>query len=61
MAFWGLVFGAILGAIIGLISHAASGGQRDFSSVGGMQADHYDVMADEEVAEEARRLLSGLR
>ncbi|MDQ3911121.1 MAG: glycine zipper family protein [Actinomycetota bacterium] len=61
LAFWGLVFGAILGAIIGLISHAASGGQRDFSSVGGMQANHYDVMADEEVAEEARRLLSGLR
>jgi hypothetical protein len=61
LAFWGLILGAILGAIIGLISHAASGGRRDFSSVGGMEADHYNVMADEEVAEEAQRLLSGLR
>lgn len=61
LAFWGLVLGAILGAIIGLISHAASGGRRDFSSVGGMEAERYDVLADEEVAEEAQRLLSGLR
>ena len=61
LAFWGLVLGAILGAIIGLISHAASGGRRDFSSVGSMEAERYDVLADEEVAEEAQRLLSGLR
>ncbi|MDQ4000707.1 MAG: glycine zipper family protein [Actinomycetota bacterium] len=61
LVLYGLVFGAIIGAIIGLISHAASGGRRDFSSVGGMEADHYNVMADEEVAEEAQRLLSGLR
>jgi hypothetical protein len=43
---WGLVFGAMLGAIIGLISHAPAGGRRDFSSVGGMRADRYDVVAD---------------
>ena len=61
LALYGLIFGAILGAILGLVSHALTGGQRDFSSVGGMEADHYDVMADEEVAEEAQRLLSGLR
>ena len=61
LVLYGLVFGAIIGAIIGLISHAASGGRRDFSSVGGMEADYYNVMADEEVAEEAQRLLSGLR
>lgn len=61
LALWGLVFGAVVGAIIGLISHALSGGKRDFSSVGGMRADRYDVMADEEVAENARRMLSGPR
>lgn len=61
LVLYGLVFGAVLGAIVGLISHALSGGQRDFSSVGGMEADHYNVMTDEEVAEEARRLLSELR
>jgi hypothetical protein len=56
LAFWGLVLGAIL-AIVGLISHALSGGRRYFSSVGGMQAERYNIMADEE----AQRLLSGLR
>ncbi len=60
LAFIGLIFGAIVGAIIGLISFALSGGQRDFSSVGGMEAGRYNVMADEEVAEEASRLLAGL-
>lgn len=61
VALYGLVFGAILGAILGLLSHALSGGQRDFSSVGGMEAGRYDVVADEEVADEASRLLAGLR
>ncbi len=61
VALYGLIFGAILGAIIGLVSHAFSGGQRDFSSIGGMEAGRYNVMADEEVAEEASRLLAGLR
>ncbi|MDP8950798.1 MAG: glycine zipper family protein [Actinomycetota bacterium] len=58
VALYGLIFGAILGAILGLIAHALSGGQRDFSSVGGMEAGRYNVMADEEVAEEASRLLA---
>ncbi len=57
LAVYGLVFGAVVGGIIGLISHALSGGRRDFSSVGGMRAGSYDVMADAEVAGEARRLL----
>ncbi len=61
VALYGLVFGAVLGAILGLVSHAATGGRRDFSSVTGMQAGRYDIMADEEVAEEASRLLAGLR
>jgi hypothetical protein len=57
LALYGLVFGAILGAILGLISFSLTGGQRDFSSVGGMEAGRYNVMAEEEVAEEASRLL----
>ena len=58
---YGLIFGAVAGAIIGLVSHALTGGRRDFSSVGGIEAGRYNVMADEEVAEEASRLLAGLR
>ena len=56
-----LVYGAIIGLLVGLISHALSGGQRDFSSVEGIRADRYNVMADEEVADEASQLLGGLR
>jgi hypothetical protein len=55
-----LIYGAIIGLIVGLIGHALSGGQRDFSSIGGIQANRYNVMADEEVADEASRLLAGL-
>ena len=61
LVLYGLVFGAILGAILGLVSHTLTGGQRDFSSVGGIEADRYNVMVDEEVAEEASRLIAGLR
>lgn len=58
LAFYGLIFGAMLGAVFGLVSHALSGGRRDFSSVGGMRADSYDIVAEEEVAESAARRLS---
>ena len=51
------IYGAIIGLIVGLVGHALLGGQRDFSSVGGIQAGRYNVMADEEVADEASRLL----
>jgi hypothetical protein len=58
LAFYGLLFGALIGAAFGLVSHALSGGRRDFSSVGAMRAESYDVVADEEVAESAARRLS---
>lgn len=58
LASYALLFGALLGAAFGLISRALSGGRRDFSSVGGMRADSYDVVADEEVAESAARRLA---
>lgn len=60
LALYGLIFGAIVGALIGVASQALTGGQRDFSSVSGMQAERYNVMADAEVAAEAERLLSGM-
>lgn len=58
LVLYGLIFGAIVGAMAGLILHTLSRGHRDFSSVRGMQAGRYKVMADEEVAEEASRLLT---
>jgi hypothetical protein len=56
-----LIYGAVIGLIVGLIGHALSGGQRDFSSIEGIQAGRYNVTVDEEVAEEASELLAGLR
>lgn len=60
LALYGLVFGAIVGAIFGLLFYAFSGGQRDFTSVGNIRAQRYDVVVDAEVADEAERLLVGL-
>jgi hypothetical protein len=60
LAFYGLIFGAILGGIVGLIGYALSRGDRDFTSVSGMQADRYDVTADPAVAAEARETLRAM-
>jgi hypothetical protein len=58
LALYGLVFGAVIGALVGLLLHSLTGGRRDFASVSGMQASRYDVQVDEEVADEAARLLA---
>src|SRR5919199_6593067 len=46
-----LIYGAIVGAILGIIGYSFSGGQRDFSSIEGIQAGRYNVMTDEEVSD----------
>jgi hypothetical protein len=58
LAFYGLLWGAVVGALLGLVLHALSGGRRDFASVGGVRATRYELMVDEEVADEAARILS---
>lgn len=60
LALYGLVFGAIVGAIFGLLFYSFSGGQRDFTSVGNIRAQRYDVVVDGDVAAEAESLLMGL-
>jgi hypothetical protein len=57
LAFYGLIFGAIVGALFGLIAHALQRGQRDFTAVSVVAPSRYDVVADPEVAEAAARLL----
>ena len=54
---YGLAVGALFGAGLGAALHLATGGTRDFSSVPGMQAERYEVVADEDVAERAIELL----
>jgi hypothetical protein len=57
LALDGLWFGALVGALMGLLLHALSGGRRDFSAIGGMRANRYEVLVDEPVAGEAEHLL----
>jgi hypothetical protein len=54
---YGLIAGLIIGTIVGLIGYALSGGSRDFTSVGSIQADRYVVLVEAAVADEATRLL----
>lgn len=56
----GIVYGAVFGAIFGFVGHAMTGGQRDFASRSQIVAARYDVVADAEVAEEARSMLATL-
>jgi hypothetical protein len=58
LALYGLLWGAVVGALLGLVLHALSGGHRDFASVGGVRATRYELMVDDEVADEAARILS---
>ena len=53
----GIAFGAVFGAVFGFIAHAATGGRRDFTSRSRIVAGRYDVVADPEVAEDAKNLL----
>lgn len=57
---YGVVIGAVAGAVVGLISHTMAKGTRDFSSVGALEADHLEVLAEPGDAEQARHLLSQL-
>lgn len=59
LAVYGAILGALVGAIGGAVGHRSRGGRRDFSSVTAMQAGGYDVMVDQALCEQARRMLSG--
>jgi len=55
-----LGIGAVWGAVLGAVAHAASRGQRDFSSRSRLEASQYAVNVTQHYADDARRLLAGL-
>jgi hypothetical protein len=55
---WALLWGAIAGAIFGLISHAMTGGERDFVSLSQLAADRYEVLVPAVHADRARGLIT---
>src|SRR6201996_5228162 len=58
----GVAIGAAFGAAFGFAAHAATRGQRDFSSIRDLSASRYDLIAREGTADRARTMLgqSGL-
>lgn len=60
MVLYGLGSGALLGAAFGALTHAASGGMRDFVSIPSMQAERYELLVDEDVADQAVQLLRSI-
>jgi len=61
LALYGLLLGAVFGAVLGFAAHAATGGRRDFSSTTGLAATRYEVLVEHSRADEAERLVAGLR
>lgn len=60
LGLYGLVLGGIIGLLVGLAAQALTRrGGHGFSSVGGFTAARYEVMVDQHVADEARRILDG--
>jgi hypothetical protein len=57
LALYGLIIGAVIGAVIGMIAYSMQGGRRDFASVTVMRPQRYEVVVDDEVADQAARLL----
>ena len=54
LAFYGFLVGVVAGLVLGLVAHWLSAGRRDFSSVGSVGAQRYEVVADTpEAAERA--------
>jgi Heat induced stress protein YflT domain len=53
----GVIYGLVFGLIFGLVAYAFTGGRRDFTSRSQIVAAQYDVVADAEVAEDAKNLL----
>jgi uncharacterized membrane protein len=60
LVLYGLVIGAVTGALLGALTHAATGGRRDFASIAGMEADRYEILVDDEVADRAMELLRAM-
>jgi hypothetical protein len=58
VALTGAALGVLWGAVFGYVGHARTKGQRDFSSVRGLVATNYDLIAREGSVDRARFMLS---
>jgi hypothetical protein len=58
LALYGLLIGAVVGALIAMIVYALQGGRRDFAAVTFMRPRRFELVVDDEVADEAARLIA---
>jgi ABC-type lipoprotein release transport system permease subunit len=49
LAFYGLIFGAVVGALIGIFVSGMQRGRRDFATVTTLQPRHFDIVAGVDV------------
>ena len=61
MVAMGIGLGVLWGGIFGFAAHLATRGERGFSSLRGLSAAHYDLVAREGGAEAGRGILSMFR
>jgi hypothetical protein len=54
---YALIVGALFGAAFAALFQALQRGRRDFASVRGMEAEHYELQVDQEVSARATQLL----
>jgi hypothetical protein len=59
--FGGLVLGIAWGVALAAVAYASTRGQRDFSSVPGLSATQFDIVATLDVADRAREALTAMR
>lgn len=57
LAIGGLAWGAVFGAVFALVAYATTHGRRDFVSQQRLVAGRYDILADPDVAEDAKNHL----
>ena len=56
-----LIYGAVFGAIFGFVSHALSGGKRDFTSRSKIVSSRYEIVVVWAQADKAREVLARLQ
>ena len=59
LALYGLLIGAVFGALIAVVVYALQRGRRDFASVTFMRPQRFELVVDDDVADQAARLLGG--
>jgi hypothetical protein len=59
LIFDGFWFGALVGTAFGLLMYLATSTERHFASVSAMQPSFFDIVVDEDYADDAARMLAG--